>query len=259
MTIGVFDSGVGGLSIASSIRQLLPNEDLIYVADSAFAPYGDKSVAFIEQRASAIITFLIQRKVKAVVVACNTATVSTIHKLRENHTIPIIGVEPGVKPAVLNSNSGIIGVLATTQTLKSSSFSELSRRFAGDVKIEVQACPGLVEQVEALKLDHHETDSLIKTYVSPLLEKGADHIVLGCTHYAYLAPAIQKLAGPDVKIINTATAVTNELIRRLDYEGLLSASNNPGRDEFWSSGHQAVASEQFSLLWGKQVDVFQME
>ncbi|MDQ6962261.1 MAG: glutamate racemase [Mariprofundaceae bacterium] len=256
--IGIFDSGVGGLSIASSIRALLPNEHILYIADSAHAPYGDKPVEFIEERASAIIAFLMERNVKAVVVACNTATVSAIHKLRANYAIPMIGVEPGIKPAILKSRSGVVGVLATTQTLKSASFSELSQRFSTHVTVEVQPCPGLVEQVEALNLDSEETEALIKRYVFPLLEKGADHIVLGCTHYAYLTPAIQKVIGPNITIINTATAVATELARRLELECLLSTRREPGRDEFWSSGLQHIATEQLSKLWGKPVDVLQL-
>ena len=256
--IGIFDSGIGGLSIARCIREILPNENLLYIADSVHAPYGDKSESYVKQRSSSIIQFLLERKVKAVVIACNTATVSSIQKLRSKYTIPIVGVEPGVKPAVFKTNSGVIGVLATTQTLNSISFNDLARGFSTNVKIEVQPCPGLVEQVEALSLESDKTEALIKKYVFPLLEKGVDNIVLGCTHYSFLAPIIRKVAGPNVEIINTDVAVAKETARRLEVECLLSTSTIPGSDEFWSSGVQSVAHKQFSLLWGEPVNVLQM-
>jgi glutamate racemase len=256
--IGIFDSGVGGLSIARRIRELLPNENLLYIADSVHAPYGEKSKTYIDQRAFSIVQLLLERNAKAVVVACNTATVSSIQALRSKHTVPIIGVEPGVKPAALNSRSRIIGVLATAQTLKSTSFNNLTKGFSANVKIEVQPCPGLMEQVEALRLDGEETESLIKKYVSPLLAKGADNIVLGCTHYSFLAPIIREVTGPDVEIINTDLAVAKETVRRLEAERLLSTSIERGNDEFWSSGPEHEAREQFSLLWGEPVNVLQM-
>lgn len=256
--IGIFDSGIGGLTIARRIRELLPNEDILYIADSLHAPYGDKDEGFIYQRSSIITEFLLNRKAKAVVVACNTATVSSIQKLRTNYSVPIVGVEPGVKPAAFKTESGVVGVLATTQTLKSNSFNSLAKSFSCDVKIEVQPCPELVEQIESLSLDSDETQLLINKYVSPLLEKGVDNIVLGCTHYAFLEPLIRKAAGPEVEIINTELAVAKETVRRLEKENLLTTNTKLGCDEFWSSGDKKVADKQFSLLWGGSVDVLQM-
>ncbi|MDH5611689.1 MAG: glutamate racemase [Gammaproteobacteria bacterium] len=256
--IGIFDSGIGGLSIARRIREILPNENLLYIADSAHAPYGDKSESYIYQRSSSIIEFLLERNAKAVVIACNTATVSSIKQLRANYSIPIVGVEPGVKPAAFKTRSGIIGVLATTQTLKSTSFNALANSFSTHVKIEVQPCPGLMEQVEALNLDSDITEQLIKEYVSPLLARGADNIVLGCTHYAYLEQSIKKIAGPNVEIINTDLAVAKEAARRLDNASLLTTNTVPGKDEFWSSGAPDIAQKQISQLWGETVNVLQM-
>lgn len=256
--IGIFDSGIGGLSIARCIRDLLPNEDILYIADSLYAPYGDTDEDFIKQRSSLITEFLINRKAKVIVVACNTATVSSIQNLRAHYSVPIVGVEPGVKPAVLKTESGVVGVLATTQTLKSNSFNDLANSFSSHVKIEVQACPGLVEQVESLSLDSDKTKSLIDKYVEPLLDKGVDNIVLGCTHYAFLEALIRKAAGPGVEIINTEQAVAKETIRRLEVENLLSTGSKSGSDEFWSSGDKKVADRQFSLLWGSSVNVLQM-
>lgn len=256
--IGIFDSGIGGLSIARRLREILPNENLLYIADSAHAPYGEKSESYIYQRSSSIVELLLEQKAKAVVIACNTATVSSIQKLRANYSIPIIGVEPGVKPAAFKTLSGIIGVLATTQTLKSNSFNALAESFSSNVKIEVQPCPGLMEQVETLNLEDENTEQLIKKYVSPLLARGADNIVLGCTHYAFLAPIIRKVAGPDVEIINTDLAVAKEATRRLETANLLTTSTIPGYDEFWSSGSPHAVQKQISLLWGEPVKVLQI-
>lgn len=256
--IGIFDSGIGGLSIARQIRKLLPNEDILYIADSLHAPYGDKDEEFIYQRSSLITAFLLEKNAKAIIVACNTATVSSIQKLRANYSVPIVGVEPGVKPAVFKTETGVVGVLATTQTLKSHWFNDLADNFSSHVKIVLQPCPGLVEQVESLSLESDETEALIKKYVSPLLEMGVDNIVLGCTHYAFLEPLIKKEAGPDVEIINTEHAVAKEAVRRLDVENLLSTSLTSGRDKFWSSGDKKVADKQCSLLWGGSVNVFRL-
>lgn len=256
--IGIFDSGIGGLSIARQIRERLPNEHLIYVADSIHAPYGEKTASYITERAYSISDFLLAQNVKAIVVACNTATVSSIKALRAKYMVPIIGVEPGLKPAVFNTKSGVIGVLATAQTLKSSSFNDLAKSFSSDVKIEVQPCPGLMEQVEALSLDSVETEVLVKKYVCPLLDKGADHIVLGCTHYAFLAPIIKKIAGAKVEIVNTDFAVAKETARRLDVLNLLSTQSDGGHITFWSSADSCVAYSQFSLLWGEAVTVLKM-
>ncbi len=254
--IGIFDSGLGGLSIARRIREVLPNEHIIYVADSAFAPYGDKTEAFITERSTFITEFLQQQNAKAIVVACNTATVSSIKMLRAKFDLPIIGVEPGVKPATLNTQSGVIGVLATAQTLKSTSFNELAKGFSGAVTIETQACPGLVEAVEKLKLDTEQTKALVQQYVLPLVQKGADHIVLGCTHYAFLAPLIQRVAGPKINIINTDIAVARETARRLDVAKLLSENMGCGGATFWSSATPEQVNKPINQLWGEPVPVF---
>lgn len=256
--IGIFDSGLGGLSIARRIREILPSEHIIYVADSAFAPYGDKTERFITERSSFIVEFLQKQNAKAIVVACNTATVSSIKVLRAYCDLPIIGVEPGVKPASLNTRSGVIGVLATTQTLKSTSFSELARGVSGTVTIETQACPGLVEAVEGLNLDTEQSAKLVQQYVLPLVKKGADHIVLGCTHYAFLTPLIQRVAGPNINIINTDMAVARETARRLDVARLLSDNTACGSSTFWSSAAPEAVNKQIHQLWGEPVQVYAM-
>ena len=256
--IGVFDSGIGGLSVAAKIRELLPFENIVYIADSLYAPYGDRTEEFIYERSKTLVEFLIEQGAKAVVIACNTATVSTVQKLREEFDIPIIGVEPGIKPAVLNTRSGVVGVIATTKTINSSSCSQLTKQFSGEVRIELQACPGLMEQVETLSLESEKTEVLIKQYIDPLMQKGVDNIVLGCTHYAFLMPLIQKVTGPDVLITDTAMAVARQTVNRLNAENLLSTATQPAVEEFWTSGDQSMAQEQISLLWGQSVSVKHM-
>src|SRR5574340_1031098 len=186
--IGVFDSGVGGLSVLREIRRELPGEHLLYVADSGHAPYGDKPRQMIEARSVAIVEFLLNRGAKAVVVACNTATGASVETLRARFAVPIVAMEPAVKPAAESTKSGVIGVLATSGTLGSGNFARLHQRFGAKVEILVQACPGLVELVEAGDLSGDRTRALIEKYLVPLLAQQADNIVLGCTHYPFLAP-----------------------------------------------------------------------
>ncbi|MBF0468034.1 MAG: glutamate racemase, partial [Desulfamplus sp.] len=189
--VGVFDSGVGGLSVLREIRRELPAEDLIYVADSGYAPYGNRPASFIERRANAIAEFLLGANVKAIVVACNTVTVVAIKMLRSWCPVPIVAMEPAIKPAATATKSGVIGVLATTRTIASPSVSRLCAIYGNKIKVLLQPCPGLVEQVERAELSTMLTRSLLFSYISPLLEKGADTIVLGCTHYPFLGQTIQ--------------------------------------------------------------------
>jgi glutamate racemase len=234
--IGVFDSGVGGLSVFREIRRGLPCEDLLYVADSAYAPYGDRPNAFIEQRAVAVAQFLIAQRAKAIVVACNTATGVAVDALRSRFALPIVGIEPALKPAASATRSGVIGVLATTQTLASVKFSRLLDRYGADVEVVLQACPRLVGQVERGELSGTATRNLVEEYVRPLLDRGADTIVLGCTHFPFLTEVIQEAAGPGVLLIDPAVAVARELRRRLEGDGRLSSDTTPGSEQFWTSG-----------------------
>lgn len=253
--IGVFDSGVGGLSVLREIRRELPGEDLLYVADSGHAPYGDKPAQLIEARSIAIIEFLLNRRAKAIVVACNTATGAAIATLRARFPVPIVAIEPAVKPAAASTKSGVVGVLATSRTLGSDNFAKLSARFGTDIDILVQACPGLVEQVEAGDLSGGKTRALLEQYVRPLLERQADTIVLGCTHYPFLAPLLQEIAGPTVTIIDPAAAIARELRRRLADLGLLAQESRAGTERFWTSGAPDKAQPVIAQLWMKDVEV----
>jgi glutamate racemase len=252
--VGVFDSGVGGLSVLLAIRQELPSEDLIYAGDSGFAPYGDKSHDFVQSRATAITEFLIREGSKAVVVACNTATGIAVDLLRSQFPdIPIVAIEPAVKPAAAKTKSGVVGVLATTGTLASPNVTRLLNKYGVDVEILTQAGTGLVEQVEQGDLSSDRTRALVEKYVRPLLDKGADVLVLGCTHYPFLTAAIRDVAGAGVEIMDPATAVARELRRRLEKAGLLSQRSSSGTERFLTTGDPAAVSPIMSRLWGSAV------
>jgi glutamate racemase len=253
--VGVFDSGVGGLSVLRAIRRELPHENLLYVADSAYAPYGDRPTGYIENRATAVVQFLIAEGAKAVVVACNTATGIAVDALRSRFSLPIVAIEPAVKPAASHTRSGVVGVLGTTQTLSSSKFSRLLATYGENVEIVVQSCPGLVEQVERGELSSPATRLLVQQYVRPLLDKGADTLVLGCTHYPFLSSVIQAVAGPGVAVINPAEAVARELRRRLESGDRLSRNTRQGTEQFWTSGPPDRVRAVIEQLWVKSVDV----
>jgi len=241
--------------VLREIRRELPFEDLLYVADSGHAPYGDKSTLFIETRAIAIVEFLLEKRAKAIVVACNTATGVAIRQLRARFQVPTVAMEPAVKPAVTHTRSGVIGVLATSRTINSDNFAKLHERFGTDAKILMQACPGLVEQIETGNVSGDETRALVKQYVLPLLAQGADTLVLGCTHYPFIAPLIQEIAGPTVSIIDPSPAIARELRRRLASEVLLSTASNAGEASFWSSAATDTTQQVISQLWQVNVDV----
>ncbi len=254
--VAVFDSGVGGLSVLREIRNLLPHEDLLYVADSAHVPYGEKSTSFIETRAILITEFFIRQQAKAVVVACNTATSAAVETLRARFDIPIIAMEPAIKPAAQQTRSNVIGVLATSGTLSSERFANLTARHGNGVKIVVQPCPGWVELVEHGNINNEEAHILVDRYVTPLLEKGVDTLVLGCTHYPFLKNTIQKIAGSNVTIIDPSPAVARELQRRLHHHQLLNPDKSKkGEDTFWSSGNSAQVTAIISALWGENVTI----
>ena len=256
--IGVFDSGVGGLSVLREIRRELPGENLLYVADSGHAPYGEKSAQLIKARAIAIVEFLLSRHAKAIVVACNTATGVAIDMLRARFTVPIVAMEPAVKPAVTLTRSGVIGVLATSRTIASDNFAKLHDRFGANVKILMQACPGLVELVEAGDLSSDKTRTLLEQHVLPLLAEKVDTIVLGCTHYPFLVPLIREIAGPTVAIIDPSAAIARELRRRLSGADLLAIDNRAGTEQFWTSAAPDKSKQILSQLWQADIDVWSL-
>lgn len=257
--IGVFDSGIGGLPIAKQIHQLLPNEALIYVADTAYAPYGEKTEAQILARSIAVVEFLLKQNVKAIVVACNTATMVSIKTLRERYQIPFIGVEPGVKPAAIHTKTGVIGVLATEKTLSSLAFDCLAKRVAGDVRVEIQPSPKLVRLVENLELKGSSVEQAVHSYVAPLITKGADTIILGCTHFAHLAPVIEQqaafLAGRPITVISTEYPVAKEVQRRLADLDVLAFQERADSLQFFSNANLNNFAKQVECLWGSSQKV----
>jgi glutamate racemase len=252
--IGVFDSGVGGLSVLKHVRAQLPNVPLLYVADSGHVPYGDKTPDYIRERSLALTQFLLRHGAAAVVVACNTATAAAAAMLRERFDIPIVAMEPAVKPAVSATRSRVVGVLATVGTLESARFAALLEQYAGDVEIVTQACPGLVEQVEAGELASITTRELVARYTAPLLARRADTIVLGCTHYPFLKPLIADLVGPRVQLIDTGEAVARQVVRRVP-GALIGRVDATPEERFWTTGDAHSASRIMSQLWGHAVVV----
>jgi glutamate racemase len=238
--IGVFDSGVGGLSVWREMIKLLPHEHTIYYADSAYCPYGTMQPSEIIARCDRIMEFLLgQQQCKLIVVACNTATAAAIDHLRAAYAVPFVGMEPAVKPAALHSATGAVGVLATQGTFKGRLYHDTLARFAQHVQIIEQSGDGLVELVESGATESAEAYALLQKYIQPMLEARIDHLVLGCTHYPFLIPAIQKIVGNAVTIIDPSAAVAQRVKFLLEQHHLLNTSSdedNEIRREFFSSG-----------------------
>ncbi|QYZ64848.1 MAG: glutamate racemase [Gammaproteobacteria bacterium (ex Lamellibrachia satsuma)] len=249
--IGIFDSGVGGLSVLSHIHELMPTEDLLYVADSEHLPYGSKTSEYVVQRAIAITRFLVEQQgAKAIVIACNTATAAAVSLLRSEFPIPIIGMEPGVKPGIKESRSGVVAILATEGTLGSEKFQSLLEQHGNGAEVIVQPCNGWVEQVEHGEHDSPETRQMVANQIEPLLKRGADTLVLGCTHYPFLRETIGTYAGKETQVIDTGLAVAQELRRRLRSKNLLGMAKTGGNTQFWTSGPPEQTGRLISRLWG---------
>ncbi|PVZ15944.1 MULTISPECIES: glutamate racemase [unclassified Pseudomonas] len=233
--IGVFDSGVGGLSVLHELRALLPGENWLYVADGGHCPYGEKSPDYIRQRMARVAEFLRAQGAKALVIACNTATVAACADVRTRYPgWPVVAMEPAVKPAAKATRNGRVGVLATTGTLQSARFAALLDQFASDVKVFTQPCPGLVELIETGDLHSPALCGLLLGYLAPLLEAGCDTLILGCTHYPFLRPLLATLLPPEVVLIDTGAAVARQAQRLLSRHGLLNDSLE-GSVRYWTS------------------------
>jgi len=247
--IGVFDSGVGGLSVLRAIRAALPAENLVYVADSGHAPYGDKSEAHIIERTLTVGNWLAVSGVKAITVACNTATVVAIRHLREQTHMPVVAIEPAIKPAANTTRTGVVGVLATTQTLQSESVARLCLEHGEGKRILLQACPGWVEAVEEADLHSPQTEALLRQFVVPLMDQGVDTLVLGCTHYPFLRNTLQRIVGDDVVLIDPAVAVATELTRRLGNDRRM-VEQHIGTTRFFTTGDVLHVQQVVAHLWG---------
>ncbi|MDR2652315.1 MAG: glutamate racemase [Prevotellaceae bacterium] len=237
--IGIFDSGVGGISVWKELYGLMPNQDFIYVADSAHCPYGRKSADEIIERAKKISEFLINKNADIIVVACNTATAAAIKYLRSHFSVPFVGMEPAIKPAAIESKSGTVGVLATAGTFKGSLYLNTLTKFASNVKVIEQTGDGLVELVESGKTCGHEVESLLQKYINPMIDAGADKLVLGCTHYPFLVDAIGKITNDALTIINPAPAVALQTKKIIDENNIKSIKKN-GTNIFISTANVAT-------------------
>lgn len=256
--IGVMDSGVGGISVLQHIHALLPHEAIVYFADSRHAPYGSKSADDITQRCFSVADFLIAQGVKAIVVACNTATAAAIDAMRLHYSVPIIGMEPAVKPAAAASHNGVIGVLATVGTLKSAQFAALLETYGRNVKVVTQACVGLVECVERGELNSASTRQLLADYCAPLLAEGADTIVLGCTHYPFVKPQIRQLVGEQISLIDTGAAVAKQLAHVLAEHDLMTTDAATANVTFYTNSNADNATQVIAQLWAAPASIHQL-
>lgn len=247
-SIGIFDSGSGGLSVYRELVKILPQERYLYFSDNAHCPYGEKSAEYIRERAHVITDFLLEKGADIIVVACNTATAAAIASLREDYPeVPFIGMEPAVKPAALGTRSGVIGVLATAGTLKGSKYLKTRGRFEENVHIVEHVGEGFVELVENGILDGPEAEKTVSKSLQPLLDQGADIIVLGCTHYPFLQPVIQRLAGPDVRVIDPAPAVARQTLHILQEKGI-PTGEGPYSIDLYHSGEPESLQRIFHLV-----------
>jgi len=214
--IGIFDSGVGGLSVLRAIRALMPGRPTLYFADQAHVPYGPRSLEEVRSFSEAITRFLLEQGAHIVVVACNAASAAALHFLRQQFPeIPFVGMEPAVKPAAETTHTGVVGVLATPATFQGELYASVVERFAAHVTLLQNTCPGLVAQIEAGELDSPQTRAILGKALGPMLEQGIDTVVLGCTHYPFVIPLIQEIAGPGVRVIDPAPAVARQTRRLL--------------------------------------------
>ncbi len=245
VSIGVFDSGVGGLSVTREIMALLPAQPVIYLADQMHAPYGQRPLAEIRALAEGIARFLLAEGAGVIIVACNTASAAALHGLREQFpTVPFVGMEPAVKPAVERTRSGHVGVIATAATFQGELFASLLDRYAGRVVIHTQVCPELVPLVEAGELDSPRARGAVAGYLAPLLTAGIDQLVLGCTHYPFLRSLIEEMTGAGVAVIDPAPAVARQTARVLAQHGWL-VGNAAARDSGINDERRSQPAYQF--------------
>ncbi len=258
LPIGILDSGFGGLSVMKAIRDILPKETLIYAADCECAPWGDRDNDYINERIDVLVSFLQAHHIKALVLACNTATAVGAQRLRDTLSIPVIGIEPAVLPAMRATQTGVVGVMATVKTIESEKYANLKTHVDATTRIIDCPCPGLMECVEAGEFHSPHTQSLIQHYVEPLLKEGVDQIVLGCTHYPFLSEAIQSVAGPGVTLIDPSPAVARHLAHTLEEANLL-ANNVQGSESFYVTGANRERAKVLHHLWSPDAQLLALE
>jgi glutamate racemase len=247
--IGIFDSGVGGLSVLREVTRQFPAEDLIYLADQAHVPYGTRSRQKVMGYANGIVRYLLSKESKLIILACNTASAVALAELRKRYPdVPFVGMEPAVKPAAAGTRSGVVGVLATPATFQGDLYASTVKRFARGVKIIQETCPGLVDQIESGKIDHPKTSKILNDALRPMLAEGVDEVVMGCTHYPFVIPQIKEIVGENVRVIDPAPAVAKQVGRLLQEYDLLAGSNQTGNIEIFTTGDPQKLEEMLLTL-----------
>ena len=254
--IGIFDSGVGGISILRAIGAQMPNESVIYFGDQGHIPYGPRLMEQIRSFSEAITKYLLEQNAKIIVVACNTASAAALKYLRENYPdVQFVGMEPAVKPAAEHTQTGKVGVLATSATFQGALYASVVERFANGVELFQNTCPGLVQQIEQGNLDGEETRKILEDALRPMLEKNIDTVVLGCTHYPFVIPLIQQIVEDNVRVIDPAPAVARQVGRLLEAGGMRSESKSKGEIKFYTSGDPNVLKSMLPMLLGELGEV----
>ncbi len=251
MPIGVFDSGVGGLSVLRSIRKQLPAESIVYFADQGHVPYGPRPLEEVQAFSVEITRFLLSQGAKLIVVACNAASAAALHHLRAQFPqVAFVGMEPAVKPAAEQTHTGVVGVLATPATFQGALYASVVERFASNVKLIQDTCPGLVLQIEKGELDSQDTRSILEAALCPMLAQKIDTVVLGCTHYPFVIPLIQEIAGREVRVIDPSPAVARQAGRLLEGSGLARTGSGSGTLRLFTSGDEKMLENLLPKLLG---------
>ena len=258
IALGIFDSGVGGLSVTRELMRQVPAQPVIYLADQAHAPYGGRSLAEIRTLSEAITRFLLREGARLIVVACNTASAAALHSLRQSFPeVHFVGMEPAIKPAAEHTRTGHVGVIATEATFQGELFASLMDRFAAGITVHTQTCPALVPLVEAGELDSERTRAALQSYLAPLLEAGIDELVLGCTHYPFLRPLIEQVVGTGVEIVDPAPAVARQTVRVLADRCGLAEEGGVVAHRFYTSAHPGRFRTALGDLLGLDAEVRQ--
>ena len=258
--IGIFDSGVGGLSVLREIRVQIPFESVLYFADQGHVPYGQRKMEQVQAFSEEITRFLLYLGAKLIVVACNAASAAALRYLRQ--TFPgtsFVGMEPALKPAAESTHTGVVGILATPATFQGALYASVVERFGVGVTILQDTCPGLVGQIEKGELNTQATREILEKALYPMLERGIDTIVMGCTHYPFVIPVIKQIVGPEVRVIDPAPAVARQTVRLLESGGLRSTGSTPGKLRFFTSGEAAGFGSQLPRLLGESGEVQQID
>lgn len=258
--IGIFDSGVGGLSVLRAIRAQMPEESVIYFGDQGHIPYGPRPMEQIRNFSEAITNFLLERGAKIIVVACNTASAAALRYLREKFpNVQFVGMEPAVKPAAETTQTGRVGVLATPATFQGALYASVVERFANGVELYQDTCPGLVQQIEGGNLNGPETRKILEEALLPMLVKNIDTVVLGCTHYPFVIPLIQEIVGKNVRVIDPAPAVARQVKRLLEAGGTRNNRSARGSVRFFTSGDPKTLKSLLPVLLGEDGEVVRVK